>query len=53
LTTPNCAEGVTWIVLKNHAHVSTAQMTAYQALFHGTTNRPLQPLNLRTIRYKP
>lgn len=49
LTTPPCTEGVTWIVLKQHAYISKDQFTAFEELFHHDNARPVQPLNGRLI----
>lgn len=48
LTTPPCTEGVRWIVLTSPVEISKAQSDAYARILGGT-NRPLQPLNERTI----
>jgi carbonic anhydrase len=53
LTTPPCTEGVSWFVVEVPAQggleVSADQVSRYQALLHGITNRPVQPLNGRTV----
>jgi carbonic anhydrase len=53
LTTPPCTESVSWFVLEPPAHggleMSAEQISRYQALMHGPTNRPVQPLNGRTV----
>ena len=49
LTTPACGEGVSWFVMKDPRTVAATQVEAYQELFGGTTNRPVQPLGERTV----
>jgi carbonic anhydrase len=49
LTTPPCSEGLSWFVMSDSLEASTAQETAYQTGFSGTTNRPIQALNGRTV----
>lgn len=49
LTTPPCSEGLSWFVMTDQLEASAAQATAYQAGFHGSTNRPIQALNGRTV----
>lgn len=49
LTTPPCTEGVTWVVMKEAVTVSTAQVEAFAQVMHHPNNRPVQPLNARTI----
>jgi len=49
LTTPPCTEGVRWLVLREHAKISKAQLAAFKKLYPENA-RPLQPLNGRTIR---
>lgn len=49
LTTPPCTEGVTWIVLKQHAYISKSQFETFEELFHHDNARPVQPLNGRLI----
>ena len=48
LTTPPCSEGVSWLVLKEHATASAAQIGAFRALVRHD-NRPIQPLEGRAI----
>jgi carbonic anhydrase len=48
LTTPPCSEGVNWLVLKEHATASAAQIEAFRTLMRHD-NRPVQPLNRRAI----
>ncbi|MDO5652674.1 MAG: carbonic anhydrase family protein [Brachymonas sp.] len=49
LTTPPCSEGVRWMVLKNHVFASKAQIDTLNKAMHGPNNRPLQPVNARTV----
>ncbi len=55
LTTPDCREGVEWIVLALEQFVSAEQIAAMQAIFSPENGfpdgnrRPLQPLNGRTL----
>lgn len=49
LTTPPCTEGLRWIVLETPVTLSAEQIAAF-ASDHGPTNRPVQPLNGRTVR---
>ena len=49
LTTPPCSEGVRWLVLRQHATLSKAQLEAFRKLYPDNA-RPLQPLNGRTVR---
>jgi len=49
LTTPPCTEGVKWMVLKTPMTVSPAQVLKFQHIMQVENNRPLQPLNGRTI----
>lgn len=48
LTTPACAEGVKWTVLKDSVDVSPDQVAAYKELFP-KSNRPTQPVNDREV----
>ena len=49
LTTPPCTEGVLWLVLKQPALASPAQIEALTKMLPGPNNRPLQPLNARIV----
>lgn len=49
LTTPPCSEGARWHVLKDGISVGTGQASEFEHLFHGSTARPVQPLNNRRI----
>jgi Eukaryotic-type carbonic anhydrase len=48
LTTPPCSEGVEWLVLKEHATASAAQIKAFRSIMHHD-NRPTQPLAGRAV----
>lgn len=48
LTTPPCGEGVKWIVMKETATVSAAQVAAFRAIVEAN-NRPVQPLEGRSV----
>jgi carbonic anhydrase len=49
LTSPNCAEGVNWHIIKGVVTASKEQITALKKILH-ENNRPIQPLNGRTVR---
>ncbi len=49
LTTPPCSEGVRWIVLKDFATVSKEQVDKFKHVMHHPNNRPVQPINARTV----
>lgn len=49
LTTPPCSEGVLWVVLKNPVTASREQIDRFHHAMGADTNRPVQPLNARTI----
>ena len=49
LTTPPCSEGVTWLVMKAPAEVSTSQLKQFQDVIGTPNSRPIQPLNSRMI----
>ena len=49
LTTPPCSEGVRWFVMKKPVAVSKAQIDAFKTVMGHDNNRPLQPVNARTI----
>ncbi len=49
LTTPPCSEGVRWLVLKDPVSVSSIQVDKLAEVLGHTNNRPIQPLNARTV----
>jgi len=49
LTTPPCSEGVLWLVLKQPASASKAQVDAFTKTMGFANNRPIQPLNARQV----
>lgn len=49
LTTPPCAEGVRWLILKMPVAASRAQIEAFEKIMKHETNRPIQPLNGRIV----
>ncbi|MCB0100441.1 MAG: carbonic anhydrase family protein [Anaerolineales bacterium] len=49
LTTPPCSEGVNWLLMTTPVQVSAEQLHALESLFEGGNNRPVQPLNDRTL----
>ncbi len=49
LTTPPCSEGVRWMVLKNYATISKAQVKEFLHTMHHENNRPIQPVNARKV----
>ncbi|MDP1794023.1 MAG: carbonic anhydrase family protein [Acidimicrobiales bacterium] len=49
LTTPPCTEGVAWSVLVAPLTMSAAQLDTLRARLHGANNRPVQPLNDRSL----
>lgn len=53
LTTPPCSEGLDWFVLAEPITASWDQADLWQDLFHGTTNRPLQPVGGRVVTLNP
>lgn len=48
LTTPPCAQDVTWLVMKNPIEMSAEQIADFTNIIAGN-NRPLQPLNARDV----
>lgn len=48
-TTPPCPEPVEWVVMRDAATMSQAQVNVLQSLSGGPNNRPLQPLRGRRI----
>lgn len=49
LTTPPCSEGVQWSVLQASITMSAEQMAAFTSRFEEANNRPVQPINDRTL----
>ena len=49
LTTPPCSEGVNWLLMTTPVEISTQQRTTLNSLFEGGNNRPVQPINDRTL----
>lgn len=48
LTTPPCSENVQWLVLHDHMKASKEQIAAFATRI-GPNNRPVQPLNARSV----
>lgn len=51
LTTPPCSEGVRWFVLKHVSSVDKKTVDAFREWFEGRTNRPIQPLGERAVKF--
>jgi len=49
LTTPPCSEGVWWLVMKQPVSVSQAQIDKFAEAIPHPNNRPVQPVNARTV----
>ena len=49
LTTPPCSQGVLWSVMESPVEMSAQQIGAFTDIFQGT-NRPVQPINTRTLQ---
>jgi carbonic anhydrase len=49
LTTPPCSEGVLWVVFKKSVTASKEQIQTLQRVVKHPNNRPIQPINARTI----
>jgi len=49
LTTPPCTEGVRWLVIKQPATASKAQVERFSGTIGEDNNRPVQPLNARAV----
>ena len=49
LTTPPCTESVSWLLMTTPVELSAQQLTTLDSLFEGGTNRPVQPVNDRTL----
>ncbi len=50
LTTPPCSENVKWYVMKKPLTISKDQKETFFKIFGHSNNRPLQPVNGRTIQ---
>lgn len=48
-TTPPCAEGVLWFVMKKPQSIGVKEVERYRDLFGGRTNRMVMPLGDRTV----
>jgi carbonic anhydrase len=48
LTTPPCTEGVSWLVMTTPIELSSEQLSKIENV-SGTNNRPVQPLNDRSL----
>jgi carbonic anhydrase len=49
LTTPPCTEGVLWFVIKKPVTASAHQVETFSHTMHHPNNRPVQPINARTV----
>jgi carbonic anhydrase len=49
LTTPPCSEGVRWLVMKDPVTASKEQIERFAHVMHHPNNRPVQPINARTV----
>jgi len=49
LTTPPCSEGVWWLVMKDPVTASKEQIGRFAHVTHHPNNRPVQPINARTV----
>lgn len=49
LTTPPCTEGVNWLVMRHFNEASAEQIQKFVDVMQRETNRPVQPLNARSI----
>ncbi len=52
VTAPPCTQNVTWMVLEKSIQASAAQISAFRNIT-GANNRPLMPLNGRSIVFSP
>ena len=51
LTTPPCTENTSFFLFASPIHASASQIEAFEKYVPGGNNRPVQPLNGRTIEY--
>jgi carbonic anhydrase len=49
LTTPPCSEGIRWVIMKSPLQASSEQIAAISKVIGTANNRPIQPLNGRTV----
>ena len=49
LTTPPCSEGVRWLVIRQPATASKAQVESFAKTIGEDNNRPVQPVNARAV----
>lgn len=49
LTTPPCSEGLKWVVMKQVVEVSEEQLKEWEVAVEGSSARPVQGLNGRTL----
>lgn len=49
LTTPPCSEGVRWLVMKHPVSASKEQIEEFVHVMHHPNNRPVQPVNARSV----
>ena len=49
LTTPPCTEGVAWFIMRERRTASPEQLAALSEIVGGENNRPVQPLNGRSV----
>ncbi|NEA34227.1 carbonic anhydrase family protein [Streptomyces sp. SID13031] len=53
LTTAPYSEHVSWLVLNHHRPIRSASLHHFQTRFPAGDSRPVQPLNGRTVKYRP
>ncbi|HRJ75587.1 MAG TPA: carbonic anhydrase family protein, partial [Anaerolineales bacterium] len=49
LTTPPCSEGVSWLLMTIPVELSSEQLSTLESIFEEGNNRPVQPLNNRSL----
>jgi carbonic anhydrase len=49
LTTPPCSEGVSWLLMTTPVELSSEQLSELESIFEEGNNRPVQPLNNRSL----